>query len=103
MLRISEQTTSGDKATLLLEGEMVGIWVEEVRSSCERLLAVGRRLVLDLSGLSYVSHDGIILFHALKDRQVEFVNSSLFLNEQLKNGDALRKAREAHAEDNGGQ
>jgi anti-anti-sigma regulatory factor len=91
MLRISEQTTSEEAATLLLEGEMVGIWVGEVERTCERLLAGGRQLILDLGGLSYVGHDGIILFHELMKRRVKLVNGSLFLNEQLKNGDSLKR------------
>jgi len=84
MLRISERCLSNQAAALRLEGRVIGPWVLEARRSCEKFLAHGRRLTLDLAEVSFVDRDGIALLRELMGRQVTFVNCSPFLTEQLK-------------------
>lgn len=84
MLRISEVGLSDDATALRLEGEMIGAGVKEVRQVIEKLLASGFPLTLDLAELLFVDRDGIALFRELAGHQVEFINCSPFLNEQLK-------------------
>jgi len=88
MLRISVVDSTNDAMTLLLEGQVTGDAVDELNSSCDRALAEGRRLTLDLTGVSFVDRKGVALFHRLVARQVGVVNGSGFVAEQLKVRDA---------------
>lgn len=76
--------STGDAVTLLLEGEVIGDAVDEVNASCDLALAEGRRLTLDLAGISFIDRKGVALFHRLSARQVSVVNCSRFVAEQLK-------------------
>ena len=90
MLRISRATTADDKneLLLLLEGQVTGLWVEEVRRACNEAIASNGRgahpLVLDLAGVSFIDNDGVALFRDLTARGVTFTNGSIFVTEQLK-------------------
>ena len=69
MLRISVVGSSRDAMTLLLEGQVIGDAVDELNSSCDQALAEGRRLTLDLAGVSFIDRKGVALFHRLAARQ----------------------------------
>jgi anti-anti-sigma regulatory factor len=83
MLRI-DRTEEGGKALLRLEGRVIGAWVEEVRRSCRDVLARGADLTLDLSAVSFVDADGIVLFRELASHQVALANTTPFVAAQLK-------------------
>ena len=84
MVRMSITSSARDAVTLLLEGKVIGDAVDEVDSSCDQALAEGRRITLDLAGVSFIDRRGIALFHRLAARQVSMVNRSGFIAEQLK-------------------
>jgi hypothetical protein len=58
--------------------------VEELRQSCEPVLTGGSTLALDLSDVSFVDRDGVVLLHSLQRRRVALLNCSGFLAELLK-------------------
>jgi anti-anti-sigma regulatory factor len=84
MLRIHTRNAGNGTTMLVLEGRVIGPWVEELRQSCERVLAERRGFVLDLANVSFVGREGVELFRTLRDRQVVFRNCSPFVGEQLK-------------------
>jgi anti-anti-sigma regulatory factor len=84
MLKISGGTSPNGKVTLRLEGQVSGPWVEELRRSCERILATGGGLILDLAEVSFVDRDGVALCGRLQSRHVTFLHCSPFVTEQLK-------------------
>jgi anti-anti-sigma factor len=90
MLRISRETTADSKDAVLLrlEGQVTGLWVEEVRRTCDEAIGVndrgGNPLVLDLTDVSFIDTDGVALFRELAARGANLVNGSLFVMEQLK-------------------
>ena len=84
MLKIVLRENPGKGATLHLEGQLIGPWVEELRRVGEPLLADGAELSLDLSRVSFVSREGVRALWELRDRQVTLLNCSLFVAEQLK-------------------
>lgn len=90
MLRVTRETTvdGHDSVRLRLEGQVTGLWVEEVRRTCHEAIGVnGRRakpLVLDLADVSFIDADGVALFRELRARGAGLVNGSLFVMEQLK-------------------
>jgi ABC-type transporter Mla MlaB component len=84
MLKITDQNSSDDGTTLHLEGEVIGPWVMELRRSCEQELERGRRLILNLAGVSFIDRHGLALIQELMTYQVQLINCSPFLTEQLK-------------------
>ena len=88
MIRISVANSTGDAVTLLLEGQVIGEAVDELNSSCDQALAEGRRVTLDLAGVSFIDRKGVALFHRLTTLQVRVENCSGFIAEQLKVRDA---------------
>jgi hypothetical protein len=84
MLRIVTVERQGNGATLNLEGRVIGPWVDELRQSCERFLASGAPLTLDLTEVAFVERDGARLLKHLVDGGVAVVNCPAFVCEQLK-------------------
>ena len=84
MLRISGDDSSGDVISLRVEGQAMGRWVAEIRRACEPFLVDGRRLVLDLAGVSFADREAVMLFREFKGRGATFINCSPLLTEQLK-------------------
>jgi anti-anti-sigma regulatory factor len=84
MLKIMCGESATKSITLKLEGRVIGPWVEEVRRVSEKVLVSGAMLTLDLSEVTFVDREGIELFRNLKDRQAMFLNSSVFVAEQLR-------------------
>ena len=84
MLRIVTVERQGNGTTLNLEGRVIGPWVDELRQSCERILASGESLTLDLTEVAFVERDGASLLKHLVDGGVVVVNCPAFVCEQLK-------------------
>jgi ABC-type transporter Mla MlaB component len=84
MIRISVTESTGNAVTLLIEGKVIGEAVDELNLCCDQALAEGRRLTLDVAGVSFIDRKGVALFHRLAAHQVRVVNCSAFVAEQLK-------------------
>jgi anti-anti-sigma regulatory factor len=84
MLKISQIGSANHSITLQLEGRMVGPWVGEARETCEKILAEGRKIKLNLAEVSFVDQDGVKFLSGLVSRGVKLAGCSLFLEEQLK-------------------
>jgi anti-anti-sigma regulatory factor len=78
MLRITNRTV-GRKALLVLEGRLVGEWVQVFSEECTAQLKKGRSLSLDLSGLTFVDRDGIGLLRRLQRLNVPFIQCPTFI------------------------
>ena len=84
MLRISILDDSEQAIRLVLEGRLVGPWVHELRKKSEQALSKTKSVTLDLGKLWFVDPSGAALLRELADRQVEQVNCSIFISQQLK-------------------
>jgi len=84
MLRISMINESEQRVRLALEGWLVGPWVDELRKESEQQLSEAKALRLDLAKVLFVDPRGVALLRELTGRQVEYVNCSTFLRQQLK-------------------
>ena len=84
MLRISTINESEQGVRLALEGWLVGPWVDELRKESEQQLSDAKALRLDLEKVLFVDPRGVALLRELAGRQVEYVNCSSFLSQQLK-------------------
>jgi anti-anti-sigma regulatory factor len=83
MLRISTNESEGNVVTLRLEGQIVGAWISELDKACERMLAAGHKVILDLGDVSLIDRRGLTLLASLS-RQVALVRCSPFQEEQLR-------------------
>jgi ABC-type transporter Mla MlaB component len=79
MINESEQ-----RVWLALEGWLFGPWVDELRRESEQQLSEAKALQLDLAKVLFVDPKGVALLRELAGRQVEYVNCSTFLRQQLK-------------------
>jgi ABC-type transporter Mla MlaB component len=84
VLRISIVDDSEQSIRLVLEGRLVGPWVNELRKQSEQALSKTKRVTLDLAKVWFIDPRGAALLRELADRQVEHVNSSIFISQQLK-------------------
>ena len=75
---------SEHRVRLALEGWLVGPWVDELRKESEQQLSKEKALKLDLTKVLFVDPRGVALLRELAGRQVEYVNCSTFLSQQLK-------------------
>ena len=80
----SEASKPTGAATLKLEGQVRGRWVDELRRACAETLATTSRLTLDLADVSFIDASGLALFHELAALGVAVSNCSLFAAELLK-------------------
>lgn len=83
MLKIVVETGRGT-GTVRAEGQVIGVWVDELRRSCDQVLGAGTALVVDLAGVSFADRGGVELLRTLGTRGVAVVNCSRFVAEQLK-------------------
>ncbi|MDA2932798.1 STAS domain-containing protein [Acidobacteria bacterium AH-259-D05] len=84
MLKITIIASDEETVTLRLEGRIVGEWVHELRRECEKNLKERRRVILDLSGVTFGDHQGIKVLKALTGDGVQFTGCSLFLSALLE-------------------
>jgi anti-anti-sigma regulatory factor len=74
MLRVSRSTRPPNEVILLLEGRIVAQWVGLLEEECVGLLAADQRLLLDLSGVSYLDRRAARLLRDLVGRSVKLIN-----------------------------
>lgn len=88
MLKISRLPSKRTAVVLHVEGAVVGPWVDEVRRACadarEGKNGGRGRLVLDLSGVSFLDANAVNLFRQLVTDRVSLTKYSVFIAEQLK-------------------
>ena len=84
MLKITAMSVDDETVALKLEGRIVGQWVHEVHRECEKGLAGGSKVILDLSGVTFVDDQGIKVLKALKEDRVLLVRCSPFLSALLE-------------------
>jgi len=82
MLRITQDLHGSPRPALILEGNLVGPWVEELRRAAAAL-ALGvsddARAILDLRGLHFADSDGVALLRQLRESGMEFAAASTFI------------------------
>ena len=84
MLKISQTRSADRSVTLRFEGRLVGPWIGEAFKTCERILAEGCALKLNLGAVDFVDRDGVAFLNELISSGVKLSGCSLFVEEQLK-------------------
>jgi len=83
MLRITPTDDDGER-TLRLEGRLVEPWVGELLSAHCEAAAEALRVVLDLSGVTFVDTAGAMGLRTLRDQGTTLRGCSGFVAELLK-------------------
>lgn len=68
----------------MLEGRVVGEWVQVLNEECNAMLAKHHKLSLDLSHVSFVDQDGAALLRRLAARNVQFIHCPALIAELCK-------------------
>jgi hypothetical protein len=72
MLRLT--TARGpERVTLQVEGELVSAWVDLMDNECQRLLATGQMLQIDLECVTYLDSRAVLRLRALKGAGADLV------------------------------
>jgi RNA polymerase sigma-70 factor (ECF subfamily) len=83
VLRISVTSDSDVSIHFLLEGKLIGPWVEELRQLSNTALLSNKTITLDLKKLWFTDLEGAGLLRDLHQRQVSRINCSQFITQQL--------------------
>jgi len=70
MLRITATQTTDAGPLLLLEGRLIGPWVDELQTAIDAIGEPLERVHLDLSNVRFVDPRGLALLHRLQSRSV---------------------------------
>lgn len=87
MLRITCQLTVGDTRRVKVEGRIAGEYVAELSRAVSRALGGARRVVLEMSDVTFIDQAGAALLRQLREQGVELDECSDFVN-TLVNGAA---------------
>jgi hypothetical protein len=82
MLRITQQPGAG-QATLLLEGNLLKEWIEELQQALAEARSDGAAAGLDLSGLRFVDAEGARFLRECRKRGVSLLGASPFVSALL--------------------
>ncbi len=84
MLKIGSVANGNGATTLVLEGDLMGPWVDELSRSCELALGSTPVLILDLGAVTFIDRGGVEMLRGFADRHARLTNCSPFVAEQLK-------------------
>lgn len=90
MFKITKTEEDERTVNLRIDGKLVEDW----QSEFERLylrIGRGRRIILDLSGVSFIDDSGIDFIEKMKDERIDIVNCSPFIESLL--GDLVNRDR----------
>lgn len=87
MLKVTCVAESDKTVTLKLEGRIVGEWIDVLERECKVCLGQRRKLILDLSAVSFVDDRGVKILKAMQGDWVHLIGCSLFLSELLRRGE----------------
>jgi anti-anti-sigma regulatory factor len=92
MLKITTIDT-GDQRKLILAGRIVEPWAAELNRAWEhaRDSLEGRKLAVDLTGVTVISRDGTHVLHNMKNHGVEFICRGVYVSHVLRNLKTLCK------------
>jgi hypothetical protein len=83
MLKITKTESTAGNVILHLEGKLVGAWVNMLKSYSSTVGEEGRRLTLEMTGVSFADRNGISLLRNLEESGVELAGCSPLIVEEL--------------------
>ena len=86
MLKLTRLSRGVPVLTIKLEGQLLGLWVPDVRDACRERCRRSGRLFLDLADVTYADAAGTQLLRELVGEGVEIAAYSGFVGELLRPG-----------------
>lgn len=84
MLRITKSAETSYRVTLLLEGQIRPPWAAELESLALACQLAGQHVVMDFSGVTFVSAEGVELLKRLQAGGVQLSHCSRIVKDLLK-------------------
>lgn len=84
MLRITCIGENENSVTFKLEGRITQPWIEVILHECVGSLSRGRRVVFDMTEVSFIDRSSARALGALRKNQVELIGYSPFLSVLLQ-------------------
>jgi anti-anti-sigma regulatory factor len=84
MLKMSTIESTEESAKIRIDGQVSGEGVKLLQNTCQAHLEKGLNLSVDLQNVSFVDRDGIVVLRKLQQHKVEFLNTPLFITEQIR-------------------
>ena len=84
MVRITTMAEDAQNVRLKVEGRVVGECVSELDHSCTGFLAQKKRIVLDLSDVSFIDRQGIDVLKKVPPDRVHIKGASLLVQALLE-------------------
>ena len=85
MLKITRTETSAEEKWTL-QGQLVGLWVSELRRSWKRTHRTGNSLkcIVDLSDVTFIDEKGERLLQTMSKEGVQFIASGIYIRHLLQ-------------------
>ncbi len=83
MLRITQVREDGDTIHLKVEGRVIGNSVSELDHTCKDCLSRNRRIILDMSDVTYIDRQGVDALKRILGNNVQLTDATLLLQALL--------------------
>src|SRR6266852_5588554 len=83
VLRITKSVETESAVTLNVEGQIASDWVSILQEETLGVLKEGRRVVLDLSEVTYIDFKGVRMVKSLAADKVEIINCPRLIRDLL--------------------
>jgi len=83
MLKITCIRKDESSVTFKLEGRITQPWIDAILHECISAFSEGRRVVLDMTDISFIDRSSIITFEALMKNRIKLIGCSPFLSALL--------------------
>ncbi len=87
MLRITKVGENQSLVTMKLEGKIASDWVSLLEGECLSVLQGKRKVVLDLSDVTFVDGSGVEMLGRMAAEGIHVINCSAPIEDLLKGGD----------------
>ena len=84
VLRISSGSQAGSLVRLKAEGTIVGDWVRLLEAECLHHMAARKLVELDLSGVSFVNREGVVMLRGLVGSGAQVVGVNALVKALLR-------------------
>ena len=84
--------------SFVLEGKLVGLWVEELEKGWESALAANpsRMMLVDLADVSFIDDEGRALLARMRRKGVRLLSSGVLINAIVAEIDAQQRNHQSH-------
>lgn len=83
MLRITQVSEDSDAICLKVEGRVIGDWVSELARTCGSCLSQERRIILDMSEVTYIDGLGVQTLKKILKENVQISGATLLMQALL--------------------